>query len=63
MSIGPSWRPEATFSLLWPLRRSVSADEKFVAELSREWTYVTTRGCEVMYVVLCELALSVATTP
>ena len=34
MIIGPSWRPEVTFSLVWPFRRSASAAEKFVAELS-----------------------------
>ena len=33
MVIGPSWRPEFIFSLLWPFRRSASAAEKFVAEI------------------------------
>ena len=33
MVIGPSWRPEVIFSLLWPFRRSASAAEKFGAEL------------------------------
>ena len=73
MIIGPSGRPEVTFSLLWPFRRSASTAEKFVAELSsmriwsydvnnKLWTYEVNKGCEVMYVVLCELALFVATT-